>query len=71
MCDGIKDIELLKKQYENARNNNIEIIQIEFISGKIRYRDTWTVKEIIDRLETSNIERERIVSMTRPMKLEY
>ena len=48
MCDGIKDVNLLREQLQTAIDNDIEIIEIEFMSGKLRYRDRWTVQRILD-----------------------
>ena len=51
MCDGIKNVELLRKQLRTAIDNDIEIIEIEFISGKVRHRDRWSVQEILGNVE--------------------
>lgn len=59
MCDGIKDIELLREQYEKALNEDIEIIEIEFVSGRLKYRDRWSVKNILDKAEIASLDRER------------
>lgn len=51
MCDGPKDIELLKKQHKRAWDNNIEIIEIKYISGAIHYRDRYSVGRILKKNE--------------------
>lgn len=55
MCDGIKDVELLHKQLRTAIDNDIEIIEIEFMSGKVRYRDRWSVQGILDNTVNGNL----------------
>lgn len=60
MCDHIKDINFLRKQYNKSIENNIEIIQVEFISGDLRYRDRWSVKNILDKEEISRLDKEEI-----------
>jgi hypothetical protein len=47
MCDGIKDMDFLQKQYDKAVVENIEIIEIEFASGQLRFRDRWSVGRIL------------------------
>lgn len=51
MCTHIKDIKKLREQLNTAIENDIEIIEIEFQNGISRYRDRWSVKDILDREE--------------------
>jgi len=59
MCDGIKDMSLLRKQYQKSLDEDIEIIEIEFISGKLKYRDRWSVKNILDKWEIAQLDQKR------------
>lgn len=47
MCDGPKDPVLLQRQYQKAFDEDIEIIQIEYFSGRIHWRDRFSVGRIL------------------------
>ncbi len=51
MCLHIKNMEFVKKQYETAIKQDVDIIEIEFKNGIVRYRDVFTVGMIVNRLE--------------------
>lgn len=63
MCDGIKNMKLLRQQYNKAIDEDIELIEIEFTSGKLKYRDRWSVKDILNRHEIAELDREYIKNL--------
>lgn len=72
MCDGVKDYEQLRKQYDNAVNEGIDIIEVEFSSGNLKYRDRWSVRKILDNYELSKLGEEREQFKTNnPLKGRY
>lgn len=52
MCDGPKDLILLKKQHQKACDEDIEIVQIEYISGAIHWRDRFSVGRILSDIDS-------------------
>ena len=42
---------MLEIQYQRAKENKIDIIELETENGNIRYIDTYTAKEMLDRIK--------------------
>ncbi len=62
MCENIKNMDTMQKRYNKAVENNIEIMEIEFSSGRLEYRDRWSVKKLLDQHEESKNNLDRFIA---------
>ena len=46
---------MLEIQYQRAKENKIDIIELETENGNIRYIDTYTAKEMLDRIKPKEL----------------